>query len=576
MAKRRNRNDAKVERGHQQLAEDQKQKQFENDWNLKWFKPKGLQLDCVESLDYNTFTIIDAPSGCVDKDTEFLSESGWKPISDYSDNEKVLQVDGNLQGSFVTPLRYIKLPCAEFNVLKSQRGVDQWLCDEHEVVYKYRDRKRLLKINIIEAIEKHKSNSCGFGGMFPKYYELPMSKSFHLTDNQIRLGVAVKADGYLSTESTGYYVVRLKKRRKIERLENLLNLNNKDFKLRVEDSGFHVFSFYAPEYSKSLYEWMFCPKWVSKIILDEVGYWDGTLSDERLVRFSTTSKEDADAFQYFANTCGYKADIITNDRTGQLYKNNQYTRKSVEYIVQTSSQTYNNLLPEKVEIKREVSVDGFKYCFTVPSGMLVFRRNGKIFVTGNCGKTTTALWCGLQSLKNRESSQLIFIKNPTEVGDDKIGFLSGDEQDKLQAHMDTTKRIFHTFMHKNKLEADMSKDKIRLTIPNFVLGSTWDNAFIILDEAQLMSPATIKLLLERCGKNTTYAILGDSGQRYAVSKRNDGFADLIERVSVPVPHTTSVRASKYPHDFGYIRMSRHDNQRSEGSKLINLIYEEEE
>lgn len=190
-----------------------------------------------------------------------------------------------------------------------------------------------------------------------------------------------------------------------------------------------------------------------------------------------------------------------------------------------------------------------------------------------CGKTTTALWTGLHALKNREVNQLIFIKNPTEVGDDKIGFLSGDEQDKLQAHMDTTKRIFHTFMSKNKLDCDMSKDKIRLTIPNFVLGSTWDNAFIILDECQLMSPQTMKLLLERCGKNTKYVILGDAAQRYAVSKRNDGFSDLIEKSTVPVPHT-NLRASKYTHDFGYVRMSRHDNQRSEGSKLINMIYEE--
>lgn len=190
-----------------------------------------------------------------------------------------------------------------------------------------------------------------------------------------------------------------------------------------------------------------------------------------------------------------------------------------------------------------------------------------------CGKTTTALWAGLHALKARECNQLIFIKNPTEVGDDKIGFLSGDEQDKLAAHLDTTKRIFHTFMSKNKLECDIKQDKIRLTIPNFVLGSTWDNAFIILDETQLMSPATMKLLLERCGKNTKYVILGDSGQRYAVTKRQDGFNDLIERVTYQTDLVHS-RQSKHPTSFAYIKMDRNDNQRSEGSKLINLIYEE--
>lgn len=189
------------------------------------------------------------------------------------------------------------------------------------------------------------------------------------------------------------------------------------------------------------------------------------------------------------------------------------------------------------------------------------------------GKTSTALWCALHSLKNRDASQIVFIKNPVECSDDLIGYLSGNEQDKLSAHFDTTKRIFHQFMSKNKLECDISKDKIRLTIPNFLLGATLPNAVVIIDEGQTMSPPIMKMLLERCGENSKYIILGDPTQRYAAKKRADGFSDLIERVTVPIPHTLDARTSKYPRDFGYIKMTRHDNQRSEGSKLINMIYE---
>ncbi|QOI67993.1 hypothetical protein vecB_055 [Escherichia phage VEcB] len=49
------------------------------------------------------------------------------------------------------------------------------------------------------------------------------------------------------------------------------------------------------------------------------------------------------------------------------------------------------------------------------------------------GKTTTALWKALQMLKAGDFRKLIFLKNPTEVGDDQIGFLSGDKTDKLAA-----------------------------------------------------------------------------------------------------------------------------------------------
>ena len=188
-----------------------------------------------------------------------------------------------------------------------------------------------------------------------------------------------------------------------------------------------------------------------------------------------------------------------------------------------------------------------------------------------CGKTSLALWLCLNELKMRNYNQLIFIKTPSEVGDDNIGFLSGSENDKLLAHMDTTKRIFYEFMSKNKLSNDISKDKIRLTIPNFLLGTSFHNSLVVIDECQLMSSPTIKLLTERAGVNSKYIILGDASQRYSVKKRGDGFTDFINRTTV---EHRGERFSKYEPMAGYVKMSVHDNQRSEGSKFINKLYEE--
>lgn len=186
------------------------------------------------------------------------------------------------------------------------------------------------------------------------------------------------------------------------------------------------------------------------------------------------------------------------------------------------------------------------------------------------GKTSCALYKALCEMKDRQFRQLIFVKNPTECGDDKIGYLTGSEQDKLQAHYETTKRIFHNFVSKEKLENDIRQDRIRLTIPNFLLGATFDNAIVIIDEAQVMSIGTMKLLLERIGKNSKYIILGDAAQRYAQSKRNDGFSDFIKRVT---HENYGVRFSSYP-SIEYIKLTIDENMRSEGSKLINKIYED--
>lgn len=230
------------------------------------------------------------------------------------------------------------------------------------------------------------------------------------------------------------------------------------------------------------------------------------------------------------------------------------------------------------DIKNKQHDNDWSLDWFTPKGLQVdciekFERNTFTIVDApsGCGKTSTALWYALSEIKARRYHKLVFIKNASETGDDPIGFLSGSETDKLAAHMDTTKRIFEGFISKNKLENDISKDRIRLTIPNFLLGTTFDNTIVILDEVQTMSPSTIKLLLERCGINTQYIILGDEGQRYSIKKRESGLKDLIERVTI---EHQGIRLSKFEPMFGYVKMSRHDNQRSEGSKFINKLYEE--
>jgi len=190
--------------------------------------------------------------------------------------------------------------------------------------------------------------------------------------------------------------------------------------------------------------------------------------------------------------------------------------------------------------------------------------------SSGCGKTSTALWWALNQYKQGNYQKLIFIKNPTEVGDDKIGFLSGDRNDKLQAHFDTTKRIFHDFMSKNKLENDIAKDRIRLEIPNYLLGTTFSNAITIVDESQTMSAGTIKLLTERCGEGSKYILLGDNRQTYSISKRDDGFKDLITRTTI---EHRGQRISKFEPYVGYVKLNADDNQRSSGSKFINKLYE---
>lgn len=185
------------------------------------------------------------------------------------------------------------------------------------------------------------------------------------------------------------------------------------------------------------------------------------------------------------------------------------------------------------------------------------------------GKTSTVVWKALQWVKDGTFQRIFFIKNPTEAGDDQIGYLKGEAEDKLKAHFHETRRIFLNFLSKGKLETDESSGKIEMTIPNFLLGATLDNAIIIIDEGQTMSPDTIKLLVERCGSNSIVVVLGDSRQRYSVKKREDGFADLISKITAEDEEGKRVSTESI---MGYVKLTTEDNKRSELSKRITELY----
>ena len=68
--------------------------------------------------------------GCLDKDTEFLSPSGWIKMSEYSEQD-VMQFDPDTGiSNFVEPLHYINLKCDKFYHLKTKYGIDQMLSSD--------------------------------------------------------------------------------------------------------------------------------------------------------------------------------------------------------------------------------------------------------------------------------------------------------------------------------------------------------------------------------------------------------------------------------------------------------------
>lgn len=188
-----------------------------------------------------------------------------------------------------------------------------------------------------------------------------------------------------------------------------------------------------------------------------------------------------------------------------------------------------------------------------------------------CGKSATAMWAALKEYRVDATKKILLVKNPTEVGDDALGFLKGDEQEKLGPHVESMKTIFAQFMGKNKLENDLSSGNIKIGIPNFYLGQTLDNTIILIEEAQTMSPPTLKLMMERAGTNSKVVVLGDSKQTYSIKKRPNGLADLINRITYD---NHGIRLPNVNMPVGYIEMDSNNNKRSDLSKWVTDLYDD--
>ncbi len=189
--------------------------------------------------------------------------------------------------------------------------------------------------------------------------------------------------------------------------------------------------------------------------------------------------------------------------------------------------------------------------------------------SSGCGKSTTVIFQSLQELKRGNFKHILIVKSATETADDPIGFLSGDKNQKLQAHHETQRSIFRQFMTKEKLEMEEKRERITFEIPNYMTGRTYDDTLILIDEAQLNSPNMVKLMTERVGKNSKVVLMGDSNQCYASKRRDNGFEDFINRIT----HNDGYGVVSKEPLMGYVKLPVSENMRSDLSRRIVELYE---
>ena len=164
-----------------------------------------------------------------------------------------------------------------------------------------------------------------------------------------------------------------------------------------------------------------------------------------------------------------------------------------------------------------------KYINAIRDKMIVFGIG-----PAGTGKTYLAMAMAIMAFKNEEVSRIILTRPAIEAGE-KLGFLPGDLQSKVDPYLRPLYDALYQIMGADSFQKNMEKGLIEVAPLAYMRGRTLDNAYIILDEAQNTTPAQMKMFLTRIGFGSKVVITGDKTQKDLAAGTVSGL-DVAERV----------------------------------------------
>ena len=141
------------------------------------------------------------------------------------------------------------------------------------------------------------------------------------------------------------------------------------------------------------------------------------------------------------------------------------------------------------------------------------RRNHITFGIGpaGTGKTYLAVAMAAFSLKNKQVEKIILTRPAVEAGE-KLGFLPGDLQEKVDPYLRPLYDAMYDIMGVDTVQKYMAKNIIEVAPLAYMRGRTLEDSFIILDEAQNTTAEQMKMFLTRIGFGSKMVITGDITQ----------------------------------------------------------------
>lgn len=149
------------------------------------------------------------------------------------------------------------------------------------------------------------------------------------------------------------------------------------------------------------------------------------------------------------------------------------------------------------------------------------------------GKTMIACTVAIKKLVDGDIQKLVITRPMVNVDDGEgIGFLPGSLEEKCAPWLAPLTDVFYKYISPQKFQALIAKQVIEICPLDMMRGRSFENSFIIVDEAQNCSTTQMLMLLTRIGNNSKLIITGDPMQydRARVAGSVNGLSDFLRRI----------------------------------------------
>lgn len=227
-----------------------------------------------------------------------------------------------------------------------------------------------------------------------------------------------------------------------------------------------------------------------------------------------------------------KASEVINLLISMLKKEEQLTDQNIRYAISMANdgkgEELENLSKSCICVShtgkpiKPKTVGQSKYVESIKKNTITFGVG-----PAGTGKTYLAVALAVRAFKAHEVQRIILTRPAVEAGE-KLGFLPGDLQNKVDPYLRPLYDALFDMMGAEAFQRNMERGCIEVAPLAYMRGRTLDDSFIILDEAQNTTPEQMKMFLTRLGFNSKMVITGDVTQIDLPDSKRSGLVEATK------------------------------------------------